>query len=81
MEENKPIQAAEAKDSKNESSKEDYFANLSYSDLGLSMETMIKKGVHFGHQKSRRNPDDQNQHWSKLLPKDYNIVTYFDIHL
>jgi small subunit ribosomal protein S2 len=56
MEENKPIQTEEKKDSKKESSKEDYFANLNYSDLEISMEAMIKKGVHFGHQKSRKNP-------------------------
>jgi small subunit ribosomal protein S2 len=55
MEENKPIQS-EGKDSKKESSPEDYFANLNYSELEINMETMIKKGVHFGHQKSRRNP-------------------------
>ncbi len=56
MEENKSIQAEEKKDSKKESSKEDYFANLDYSDLEISLEAMVKKGVHFGHQKSRRNP-------------------------
>ena len=56
MEENKTVQAEEKKDSKKESSKEDYFANLDFSNLEVNMETMIKKGVHFGHQKSRRNP-------------------------
>lgn len=56
MEENKTVQTEEKKDSKKESSKEDYFANLNYSDLEINMEAMIKKGVHFGHQKSRRNP-------------------------
>lgn len=56
MEENKTVQTEEKKDSKKESSKEGYFANLNYSDLEISMESMIKKGVHFGHQKSRRNP-------------------------
>ncbi|MFH0968995.1 MAG: 30S ribosomal protein S2 [Patescibacteria group bacterium] len=56
MEENKTIQAKEKKDGNKESSKEDYFANLDFSNLEISMEAMIKKGVHFGHQKSRRNP-------------------------
>ncbi len=56
MEENKTIQTEEKKDSKKESSQEDYFANLNYSDLEISLEAMVKKGVHFGHQKSRRNP-------------------------
>jgi len=56
MEENKTVQVEEKKDSEKKSSKEDYFANLNYSDLEVNMETMIKKGVHFGHQKSRRNP-------------------------
>ena len=55
MEENKSIRNEE-KGSEKKSSKEDYFANLNYSDLEISMEAMIKKGVHFGHQKSRRNP-------------------------
>jgi small subunit ribosomal protein S2 len=54
MEEKKTIQ--EEKGSQNESSKEGYFASLDYSSLDVNMETMIKKGVHFGHQKSRRNP-------------------------
>lgn len=56
MEEKKSIQAEEEKDSKKKSSKEDYFAELDYSKLKINMEEMIKKGVHFGHQKSRRNP-------------------------
>ena len=56
MEESKSIQSEEKKESKNESSKEDYFANLDFSNLEVNMETMIKKGVHFGHQKSRKNP-------------------------
>lgn len=56
MEKSKSIQAGEKKDSKKESSKEDYFADLNYSDLEISLEAMVKKGVHFGHQKSRKNP-------------------------
>jgi len=56
MEEKKTVQAEEKKDSKKESSQEDYFAKLDFSNLEVNMETMIKKGVHFGHQKSRRNP-------------------------
>ncbi len=56
MEEKKSIQTEEKKDSKKESSSEDYFAKLDYSELEVNMENMIKKGVHFGHQKSRKNP-------------------------
>lgn len=57
MEEKKAIQAEEKKDNPKESSqKEDYFASLDYSSLDINMETMVKKGVHFGHQKSRKNP-------------------------
>lgn len=56
MEEKKTIEAEEKAAVKESSRKEDYFASLDYSSLSVNMETMIKKGVHFGHQKSRRNP-------------------------
>lgn len=35
---------------------EDYFAHFDFSGLELSLEDMLKHGVHFGHQKSRKNP-------------------------
>lgn len=35
---------------------ENYFLTADFSALEVSMEEMLKAGVHFGHQKSRRNP-------------------------
>ncbi|HBP00862.1 MAG: 30S ribosomal protein S2 [Candidatus Moranbacteria bacterium GW2011_GWE1_49_15] len=35
---------------------ENYFSTLDLSALEVSMEEMLKAGVHFGHQKARRNP-------------------------
>jgi small subunit ribosomal protein S2 len=35
---------------------ESYFASLDLSKIEVSMEAMMKGGVHFGHQKSRKNP-------------------------
>lgn len=35
---------------------EDYFADFDFAGLELDLETMLKAGVHFGHQKSRRDP-------------------------
>jgi len=34
----------------------DYFADFDFTGLKLDLETMLKAGVHFGHQKSRRDP-------------------------
>ncbi|MDD5396549.1 MAG: 30S ribosomal protein S2 [Candidatus Moranbacteria bacterium] len=54
MEDNK-VQAAEAvAEEKNE--QESYFASLDVSKIEQSLEEMMKAGVHFGHQKARRNP-------------------------
>ena len=36
--------------------KKNFFAGLSMAKLEVSLEDMMKAGVHFGHQKSRRNP-------------------------
>lgn len=36
--------------------KANYFATLDVSKLEVSLEEMMKAGVHFGHQKARRNP-------------------------
>ena len=36
--------------------RENYFAALDLSKLEVSLEEMMKAGVHFGHQKARRNP-------------------------
>lgn len=35
---------------------EDYFADFDFESLEADMGEMLKSGVHFGHQKSRRNP-------------------------
>ena len=35
---------------------EDCFADFNFESLETSLEAMMKSGVHFGHQKSRRNP-------------------------
>lgn len=34
----------------------DYFADLDFAKLEVDMRAMLKGGVHFGHQKSRKNP-------------------------
>ncbi len=38
------------------SASEDYFADFDFSSLKLDLEPMLKSGVHFGHQKSRKDP-------------------------
>ena len=35
---------------------EDYFADFDFSKVEADMQGMLKAGVHFGHQKSRKNP-------------------------
>lgn len=35
---------------------EDYFADFDFGSLEADMKDMLKAGVHFGHQKSRKNP-------------------------
>ena len=35
---------------------ESYFASLEVSKIEQTLEEMMKAGVHFGHQKARRNP-------------------------
>lgn len=35
---------------------EDYFADFDFGSLKIDMKDMLKAGVHFGHQKSRKNP-------------------------
>ncbi|MFZ1736152.1 MAG: 30S ribosomal protein S2 [Candidatus Moraniibacteriota bacterium] len=34
----------------------DYFANLDFGAVDVTLETLLKAGVHFGHMKSRRHP-------------------------
>jgi small subunit ribosomal protein S2 len=35
---------------------EDYYADFDFAGLAVDMRLMLKNGVHFGHQKARRNP-------------------------
>jgi small subunit ribosomal protein S2 len=36
--------------------KNDFFADFDFDKLGIDMKEMFKSGVHFGHQKARKNP-------------------------
>lgn len=36
--------------------RENHFASVDFSKIEISLEDMMKAGVHFGHQKARRNP-------------------------
>ncbi|MDP1833538.1 MAG: 30S ribosomal protein S2 [Candidatus Moranbacteria bacterium] len=47
---------AGAKESASKTGSEDYFAGFDFANLAVDMNMMLKAGVHFGHQKSRRNP-------------------------
>ncbi len=38
------------------SGSEDMFANFSFDELEVDLKEMLKSGVHFGHQKSKKNP-------------------------
>jgi len=51
MENNQTAVTAEEKEVK-----ENYFASLDVSKIEQSLEEMMRAGVHFGHQKARRNP-------------------------
>ncbi len=52
----KKQEAAETGAQKTVSGSEDYFADFNFEDLKVDVKAMLKAGVHFGHQKSRRNP-------------------------
>lgn len=52
--EQKPV--GEAATQKQASKSEDYFAVFDFDNLAVDMRLMLKNGVHFGHQKARRNP-------------------------
>ena len=52
---NEQSQIAEVAVEENEV-KENYFVSLDLSKIEQSLEEMMKAGVHFGHQKARRNP-------------------------
>lgn len=50
------VNTANASSSKKDQKSEDYFANFDFASLEISMQEMLKAGVHFGHQKARKNP-------------------------
>lgn len=57
MEETKePIKVQDVLQAEKKADSEDYFADFDFKNLEISMEEMLKGGVHFGHQKSRKNP-------------------------
>ena len=48
--------ANEAAPKNNASVGDDYFADFDFQNLRVDMKEMLKNGVHFGHQKSRKHP-------------------------
>lgn len=54
-EEKKPVETAGTKPVSKIIS-EDYFADFDFANLTMDMTAMLKAGVHFGHQKARKNP-------------------------
>jgi small subunit ribosomal protein S2 len=54
--ENNSLKAAEETVAQETPERENYFASLDLSKIEMSLEEMMKAGVHFGHQKARRNP-------------------------
>jgi len=55
MENDQPVQNEPAKETRNQNS-QTTAAGFKYEELELSLEQMLKSGVHFGHKKSRWNP-------------------------
>jgi small subunit ribosomal protein S2 len=49
---NKTTNSSDKKDQKGE----DYFADFDFENLKIDVQEMFKNGVHFGHQKARKNP-------------------------
>lgn len=49
-------EAMEAASPKNASKGENYFASFNFEDFKLDIKSMLKNGVHFGHQKAKRDP-------------------------
>jgi small subunit ribosomal protein S2 len=50
------VQNAEAVAPQENSRQNDYFQGMDFSKMDVSLEAMLKAGVHFGHVKSRRHP-------------------------
>jgi small subunit ribosomal protein S2 len=67
----KPADSAEIKkEEKNSSS--DFFADFNFSELEMTMEEMLKAGIHFGHKKSRKDP--RMEEYIYGTKKDVNII-------
>lgn len=56
MTEEKKVVETAAEEPVSKKVSEDYFAEFDFDNLKVDMNAMLKAGVHFGHQKSRRNP-------------------------
>ncbi len=56
MKKDMAVSAPEAIASKKTEEAENYFASIDLDKLELTLENLLKNGVHFGHQKARRNP-------------------------
>lgn len=50
------VASQEAAATKETTGRENYFASLDLAKIEFTLEEMMKNGVHFGHQKARRNP-------------------------
>jgi small subunit ribosomal protein S2 len=70
-EKNLPVSEG-APSAKNEDKGEDYFADFDFSKLEIDLEAMMKSGIHFGHQKSRKNP--RMEEYIFTTRKGINIV-------
>ncbi len=55
-----------------EEGKKNYFASFDLSKIEISLEEMMKAGVHFGHQKSRKNP--KMNEYIYTIRKGINII-------
>lgn len=51
---------------------EDYFSQIDFSEMEVSVENMFKSGVYFGHHKSRKNP--QMNEYIFATKNDINIL-------
>ncbi len=70
---NKPEEKISKEKIENQSGKEsNYFTSLDYSKLSFGLEALLKNGVHFGHQKSRKDP--RMEEYIYITRKKINII-------
>lgn len=67
-------EAIEAASQKNASKSEDFFADFDFESFGLDIKEMLKNGVHFGHQKAKKNPK-----MDKYIFSTKNGINIFDL--